>query len=74
MRTALPTCLRVATALRPGETVETQQWGAGRHFPSCIVVEERAGALATVHEWRCRDTVWADGLRLRNSEPEAACI
>lgn len=32
------------------------------------VVEERAGALATVSEWRHRDTVWADGSRLDNGE------
>ena len=32
-RSALPTCLRAAATLRPGETVEAQEWGSCRLLP-----------------------------------------
>ena len=67
-RSALTTRLRAVAALRSGKSVETQGWGASRRFPGRIVVEERAGVLATAHEWRRRDTVWTDGSRLNSGE------
>ena len=71
---ALTTRLRVAVALRRGETVELQEWSASRRFPGRIVAEERAGALVTANEWRRRDTIWPDGSRLGSGEVGAACV
>ena len=69
----ITTHLRAAAALRPGETVETQERGAGRHLPG-RVAEERAGALTTAREWSHRDTVWTGGLRPDSGEVGAACV
>ena len=49
-RSALTTRLRAATALRPGRTVEPQEWGTSRRFPGRIAVKERAGALVAANE------------------------
>ena len=73
-RSALTTRLRAAAALRRGETVEPQEWSASRRFPGRIVIEERAGALATANEWRRRDTIWTDGSRLSSGEVGAARV
>ena len=42
-RSALTTRLRAASALRPGDSVEPQRWGAGRLFPGRIIVEKEPG-------------------------------
>ena len=47
--------------------------GAPADLPDRIVVEERAGALATTGEWRRRSTTWTDGLRPDSGVVGAAC-
>ena len=48
---ALAPRLRAAVPLRPGDTVETQEWGAGGPFPGQIAVESSEGVGAAC-AWR----------------------
>ena len=70
---ALTTRLRAAASLRPGDTVETQEWGTRRTFPGQVVVDIRRGALDTAGTWRRGNTIWTDGSRLDSGSVGAAC-
>ena len=71
---ALATCLRAVASLRPGDTLEVQEWGNCRLFPGQAIVESREGALLTADSWSQGDTIWTDGSRLDSGKIGAACV
>ena len=54
---ALTTRLRAAASLRPGGTMECQEWGSRRLFLGQIGIDSRQGALQTAGSWPRGDTI-----------------
>lgn len=70
---ALTIRLRAAASFRLGETVEGQDWGSHRLFPSQVIIDSRQGAHQTAGSWTREDAIWADGSWLGNERVGAAC-
>ena len=70
---ALTVRLKATASLRPGDTVEAQEWGARRLFTGQVIVGRRKGAPQTAGSWRQRDTIWTDGSRLNDGGMGAVC-
>ena len=67
--------IRAASGIKPGETVEPQEWGQGRIFPGAVSIEGESEALHTAQNWdeAGYDTIWTEGSRLDSGRNGAAC-